>query len=270
MRDPVVAGTFYPALPAQLRTAVERLLVREREPRDVPAVIVPHAGYLYSGPTAGKTYASTRLPDRLVLLGPNHTGAGAALSVMAAGVWRTPLGEVSVDEPLAGELLQACPGCRADADAHAREHALEVQLPFLQVMHETFTILPVTVGTYGREDLFSLGHALAQMMERHPGEIGLVVSSDMNHYESAATNRKKDGKALEAVLALDAHALLDTVRRENVSMCGAAPAAAALHALKTLGVNRAELVDYTHSGLVTGDSSEVVSYAGVRFWKEGV
>lgn len=169
LREPAVAGSFYPGHPAQLRTAVERLLVREREPRKVWAVVVPHAGYLYSGATAGKVYACSDLPSRLVILCPNHTGFGLPFSVFAGGAWRTPLGEVPVDEALAQELLDACALCGADERAHLREHAIEVQLPFLQVMLERFSFVPVVVGSQSPAALAQLGAALASVLRAHGG-----------------------------------------------------------------------------------------------------
>jgi len=268
VRTPAVAGMFYPSHPAQLRTAVERLLVRERAPRAVRAVVVPHAGYLYSGATAGRVYACAPLPSRLLILCPNHTGLGPPLSVFARGSWRTPLGEVPVDEALASALLEACPLCEADESAHRREHAVEVQLPFLQVVVEDPRIVPIAVGTSDFAALTSLAAGLAEAVRASGGEAVLIVSSDMNHYESARENRRKDDLALAALLALDAAGLNRVVREEHISMCGAAPAVAAVVAARALGATEADLVDYTHSGQVTGDDEEVVSYAGVRIFKE--
>jgi len=268
VRTPAVAGMFYPSHPAQLRTAVERLLVREREARPVRAAVVPHAGYIYSGATAGRVYACAALPVRLLVLCPNHTGIGPPVSVYARGAWRTPLGEVPVDEALASSLLEACPLCEADESAHRREHAIEVQLPFLQVLLGEPRVVPVVVGTSDFAALASLGAGLAEAVRSSGGEAAILVSSDMNHYESARENRRKDDLALAPLLALDAAGLHRVVREQHISMCGAAPAVAAIVAARALGAAEADLVDYTHSGQVTGDDEEVVSYAGVRIFKE--
>ena len=267
VRMPAVAGAFYPGRPDQLRTAVERFLVRMAEPVTPLAVIVPHAGYIYSGSTAGKTYASVNLPKTLIILCPNHTGLGAPLAFASGGRWRTPLGDVDVDEALARSLGAACPGLRDDALAHEREHAVEVQLPFLQVMLGGFTFVPVVVGIQSLSDLESLGKAMAEVVAGAGRPVALVVSSDMNHYEDVKTNRDKDSAAIDAILRLDPAALHRVVRERRISMCGYAPAVAALYACNALGADRAELVDYTHSGMVTGDVAEVVSYAGVRIFK---
>jgi hypothetical protein len=264
---PVVAGTFYPSHPDQLRTSVERFLVRTMEPVVASAMIVPHAGYIYSGSTAGKTYACADLPRRLVILCPNHTGLGARLALDSEGSWRTPLGDVPVDARLAQALSAAFPALEDDPLAHRREHAIEVQLPFLQVLLGAFSFLPVVVGTRALGELEALGLAMAKVVSECEERVAIVVSSDMNHYEDAKTNRAKDSVALEAVLRLDPPGLFQVVNERHISMCGVAPAVAALFACQRLGADRAELVDYTDSGMVTGDESQVVSYAGVRIFK---
>ncbi len=268
VRDPVVAGAFYPGTRAQLETAAERLLVRTTEPKRVLVLMVPHAGYIYSGSTAGKAIASAELPKRLIILCPNHTGLGTPISCWRRGAWMTPLGEVPIDEDLADRLLGACPGVEADTQAHLREHSIEVILPFLQTYLEKFTFVPVAVATQKLETLLDLGRGLAQVLASTEPETALIVSTDMNHYESASTNRQKDDLALDAVTRLDAEALHQAVITNQISMCGFAPAVAAISAAVQLGADRSEVVDYTHSGMVTGDDREVVSYAGVRIWKD--
>ncbi len=267
LRLPVVAGTFYPSHPEQLKTAVERFLVREREALEVIALMAPHAGYLYSGSTAGKVYACSILPERLFILCPNHTGLGQPLAVYRKGAWRTPLGDVEVDEEMAAALLESCPECSPDEMAHLREHAVEVQLPFLQVMLGRFKIVPIAVGTSSVKALESLGNGLAKACGAAKGRAAIIISSDMNHYEPAAVNRRKDEATLAAMTALDAKRLYDTVTESGVTMCGFGPAVAAIAAANALGPCEADVVDYTHSGMVTGDDAEVVSYAGVRIWR---
>jgi len=268
VREPAVAGAFYPGLPAQLRQTVERLLVRMEEPVSPLALLVPHAGYVYSGATAGKAYASSNLPNRLIILCPNHTGLGAPLSCMDRGSWRTPLGDVPLDANLASALLGACPDVRVDPTAHLREHSIEVQLPFLQTYLEGFRFVPLAVGMQDYDSLAKLGLGLAEVLRAHGGEAAILVSTDMNHYESASENRRKDDLALNAVKALDARALHEVCLRERISMCGFAPTVSAIVAARACGANRADVVDYTHSGLITGDDQQVVSYAAVRIWKD--
>lgn len=269
VRTPAVAGAFYPGHPLQLKTAVERFLVRTVEPVRALAVIVPHAGYIYSGATAGKTYASVVLPKKLIILCPNHTGYGEALSLMVSGTWATPLGEVPIDDDLASALLSEVPQLADDASAHRREHAVEVQLPFLQVLLGSFSFVPVALGTHDYATLETLGHGMARVLSASKEPAAIVVSSDMNHYEDAHTNRAKDDLALEAVTKLAPKELHRIVLTRHITMCGFAPAVAALVAANDLGADKSEVVDYTHSGMVTGDDDQVVSYAGVRIYKAG-
>ena len=268
IRVPTVAGAFYPAHPLQLKTAVERFLVRTTDPVTATALIVPHAGYIYSGATAGKTFAAVDLPRRLFILCPNHTGMGSPLSCWSRGAWATPLGETLVDEELAALLMASAPLVQHDELAHRREHAVEVQLPFLQVYLGSFSFVPVVVGTQDFEQLEALGRGLARAAEAVSPAAAIIVSSDMNHYESASVNRQKDEQALHTVLSLDPAALYRVVHQRHITMCGYAPAVSALVAAHLLGAHRAEVVDYTHSGQITGDDAEVVSYAGVRIYKE--
>jgi hypothetical protein len=269
VRAPAVAGAFYPGHPQQLKTAVERFLVRTLAPLTPMAVIVPHAGYIYSGATAGKTFACVDLPRRLVILCPNHTGWGEPLSCMASGRWSTPLGEVPVDEALAASLMAEVPGLADDPSAHRREHAVEVQLPFLQVMLGDFRFVPICVGTHDYADLEALGLGMARALRASEDPACIVVSSDMNHYEDAKTNRTKDDLALAALEKRDPRGLHSVVLSRHISLCGFAPAVSALVACNEMGADRVELVDYTHSGMVTGDDDQVVSYAGLRIYKEG-
>jgi len=265
-RKPVVAGAFYPGIAAQLRHSVENFLTREREMLSPRLLLVPHAGYIYSGATAGRSFACSELPKRLFILGPNHTGMGAGISVWPEGSWMTPLGEVVIDADLAERLLSAGGPAESDREAHLREHSIEVQLPFIQVRYEGVKIVPVCVGVRRFQDLIDLGESLARACEGIERETAFVVSSDMNHYESAAVNREKDEKAISAFTALDPEGLYGAVLENEISMCGFAPAVAALHAAKLLGAENAGLIDYTHSGMMTGDDDEVVSYAGMRAW----
>jgi MEMO1 family protein len=266
IRNPVVAGTFYPGNSLQLQNAVEKLLVREMEMRKPLFLLVPHAGYIYSGSTAGKAFAASELPSRIVILGPNHTGMGAPVSVWSKGSWLNPLGEVKIDEELAELLLSNSGSAKEDTLAHLREHSIEVQLPFLQVRYENIKIVPVCVAVHKYEDLIKLGDSMAKAFEDIKDDVAFVVSSDMNHYENAGACIIKDGKAIDAMVNLDPQKLYEVVIENKITMCGSASAVAALQAVKKMGAKHCEILDYSHSGMVTGDESEVVSYAGLRAW----
>jgi MEMO1 family protein len=264
-RSPAVAGRFYPADPKTLREEVERLIGGTRPPtgpRGI-ALLVPHAGYIYSGRVAAAAFTSVRLPQRTVILGPNHTGEGEAIAVMDRGSWELPLGAAAIDERLAGDILSACRTARVDAAAHRREHSLEVQIPFLQCLVEGFRFVPICVGTLQLPLLLDLGRALAEVLDRAEDEVLLVISSDMSHYIPAAEAERQDRKAIDRILAIDPEGLHRVVLGEAISMCGIAPAVAGLEAARRLGARSAKLIAYSHSGEASGDLDSVVGYAGV-------
>lgn len=271
VRKPVVAGKFYPAEREALREQVAGLLggapsseaFGERaRPR---AVMVPHAGYVYSGRCAAEVFRSLELPQSVLLLGPNHTGRGADFSAAPEDYWLTPLGSVAIDRALLDAIAARFPDLRPDASAHRGEHSLEVQVPFLQALRQDVRVAPIAIGTHDPARLAAFGDALAEVIGAWEEAPLLVISSDMTHYEPAEEARVKDEQALAALESLDPRALLEVVSRERITMCGVAPAAAALVALRRLGAERGLVRAYTHSGIVTGDDRDVVAYAGVTF-----
>lgn len=268
-RQPAVAGLFYPAQAAPLLDAVASLFAGAPDaPPPAVAVMAPHAGYVYSGRTAARALGALAVPRRCVVVAPNHTGEGDAAqggSVFALGVLGTPAGDVPVDETLAAALIAECPYLADDPVAHRREHAVEVLLPLLLARRPDVVVVPVVLAWNDWPRARALGEALARAVRAAGEPVLLVASSDMNHYEPAAVAEHKDRLALDALEAMDGEALLDVTRKHRVSMCGRVPAAAVAHAARALGAAGGRLVDYSHSGLVTGDPSQVVSYAGVIF-----
>jgi len=265
IRPPVVAGRFYPRDPNELREQVRTFLNQTPQPRPVRALgcIAPHAGYMYSGGVAGAVFAAINIPQVCLVLCPNHKGVGHALAIVSDGAWETPLGDIPIDTPLAATLKQRCPLLQEDSSAHRSEHAIEVELPFLQMRQPQLSFVPISVGTGQFEILENLGHAIADVIAAHAGDVLIVASSDMNHYESDAVTRVKDHIAIEPILALDARALYDAVTRQHISMCGFGPAVTMLTAAAKLGATSAELIRYATSGEVSGDLDTVVGYAGV-------
>ena len=264
IRPPAVAGRFYPADRALLAQQVDSFLEPvEVPPRPAIACLVPHAGYIYSGHVAGAVYARLDLPARFILLGPRHYPRGAQMAILSEGAWRTPLGDAQIDAPIAAELRSACPLLREDSVAHQSEHALEVQLPFLQRRAGNFRFVPIALGNVRYDELETLGRSLAKVVAAAAEPVLIVASSDMNHYESDAVTRVKDRKALDRILALDPQGLFDVVQREKISMCGVGPAVSVIVAARELGAAEAELVRYATSGDVNGEREEVVGYAGV-------
>jgi MEMO1 family protein len=269
VRQPAVAGRFYPLQPEELAQQIVKFCptsapasandVRQR----ALACVVPHAGYMYSGHVAGAVYARLALPHRFILIGPRHYPRGAAQAILSEGSWQTPLGQAQIDSSLATELKRACPDLSEDAIAHRDEHAIEVQLPFLQKLAGNFRFVPIALGPLHYSALESLGRALAEVVARQTEPALLIASSDMNHYEPDDVTRRKDALAIEQMLARDAKGLHDIVRREGITMCGYGPAVAALIAANLLGAAQAELVRYATSGDINGDRDAVVGYAGV-------
>ncbi len=271
IRQPAVAGRFYPANPQRLRAEVESYTAAPAEaPAEVKiralGCVVPHAGYMYSGHVAGAVYRRLEFPQQMVILCPNHTGMGEPLAIMSEGAWQTPLGEIAIDEELATELKRQMPLLSEDDVAHRAEHALEVQLPFLQVLAPGFQFVPIAVGTSNFEVLSSLGVVIGNTLAKR-GERSLVIaSSDMNHYESDTVTRVKDRRAIDQLLALDARGLYDVVKDGHISMCGYGPAVVMLTAARKLGATKAELIRYATSGDVSDDREMVVGYAGIVVW----
>ncbi len=268
MRAPAVSGRFYPGTRPELERTVRILL--DAAPAEPPAAaraaMAPHAGYAYSGLTAAHVFARVDIPPVVVILAPNHTGvchAPGGASLWETGAFRTPLGDVTVDEALADALLAASPLVAPDHAAHAQEHAVEVELPFLQLRRADVRIVPLVLAWDAWDGCEALGRALAGLVERWPERVLLLASSDLNHYEAASVSMRKDRRALEAITALDGAELLARCRREHISMCGRAPMATVLAAIRALGAVRAEIVHYSHSGMVTGEEEAVVGYGGV-------
>lgn len=264
VRQPAVAGAFYPAEPDKLRKELARCLSEKSgSKKKAIGIVVPHAGYIYSGAVAGMVYNQTELPERFIILSPNHTGLGEPYSIMPRGEWLTPLGRALIDEELASSFMKNCPLLREDETAHVREHSLEVQIPFLQILKKDFRFVPLTLSFLPFESCKKVGTALARTIREAGENILIIASSDMNHYESQEIAERKDRLAIEKILALDPEGLYETVKKNGISMCGIIPTTAMLVAARELGAKKGELIKHATSGDVTGDYSSVVGYAGL-------
>lgn len=223
---------------------------------------------MYSGATAGIAYSNVVVPDRVILVGPNHQGTGSPYAVFDAGAWRTPSGDVPIAGALAAELLDRCELLTSDTRAHRAEHSLEVQVPMLQRANPQVQIVPVLIGgrwpdAGGRGELRMIGESIAEVVREYGKPVLLVASTDLNHYEDQETSHVKDKLVLDAVVRLDADGLMQRVKEVEVSMCGVAATYVVLVAAKKLGAQRAELLDYRTSGAVSGDFTRVVGYGAV-------
>jgi MEMO1 family protein len=280
VRYPAVAGSWYAGTPNNLRHQIEELFthrlgpgsipqVVKDGPRDIVGLVVPHAGYMASGPIAAHAYhhlAKDGKPDIVVIFGPNHTGHGSALSIMNEGAWRTPLGDVEVDTETANNILRASSIIDVDDRAHVYEHSIELQLPFLQYLYGSrFRFVPVCFMMQDLESSREVGKATAKALE---GKNGLVIAStDLTHYEPQDRAEKKDRMAIDAALEMDETRYYQTVEAYGISTCGYGPTVAAITAAKQLGAKNAELLCYGTSGDVLGDRSAVVGYASIAFTK---
>ena len=264
-RSPAVAGQFYPGNEASLVKTLNDLIpdIQPEEKKEALAVISPHAGYIYSGGVAGETIGRVKVPENVIILGPNHTGHGASIALMDQGSWDMPMGEVPVNNELAAEIAKSTPLIQVDEVAHRFEHSLEVQVPFLQHMQKNLTIAPLVVSHVSYETCVSVGNGLAEAIKNYGKPVLIVASTDMTHYESRQSASSKDGMALECIKALDPEGLYNTVVGNRISMCGIMPTTVALIAAIALGAKKAELIRYTDSGEASGDTSKVVGYAGL-------
>jgi MEMO1 family protein len=266
-REPIVAGQYYPSTSSQLRDMVRSFIDEKAEKQEAIGAVLPHAGYVYSGAVAGAVLSRVKLTGTVIIMGPSHTGRGEAFSVMAEGTWKTPLGEATIDSELAQKLLSVSRYLKADSLAHKYEHSVEVQLPFLQYLNKDIKFVPIVLGQGSGEVYKEIGKDIARTLRETQRDVLIIASSDMNHYETQEATRKKDGQAIEAMLALDEDELLRRVTKFDISMCGYAPATALISAAKELGAGNAELVKYQTSGDVSGDYAAVVGYAGIIILK---
>jgi MEMO1 family protein len=280
IRRPTVASQFYEGDAEALRAQIKGCFLHKIGPQKLPTVnshihprnivglICPHAGYMYSGPVAASAYfelAQDGKPDTVVLLGPNHTGYGSALSLMSEGVWQTPLGDIEIDSKMANDILHETSIIDKDELAHRYEHSIEVQLPFLQYLYgNSFKIVPICFLMQDYDSAVEVGRALEEVV--NATNTVIIASSDMTHYEPAKKATEKDQAALKAVTDLDAKRFYETVEAQNITACGYAPITALITFANGVCA-KAQLLNYHNSGDITGDPSSVVGYAAVSFRK---
>lgn len=277
IRQPAVAGQFYPADPRELASNIEDCFTHKLGPGKTPpapqapgplvGIVSPHAGYMYSGPVAAHAYyASSARTDltTFIILGPNHWGTGSGVATYKEGSWRTPLGEVEIDQEAAKELAETSGLVDFDEMAHRNEHSIEVQVPFLQhVFTKRFKILPVSMALQDRVTAVELGQAVAAVTAKR--KAFLIASSDFTHYQDHKTASRKDAELVKAIEKLDVNQYYTTLERLDVSACGYGPIAAVMTASKILGAKQGRLLKYATSGDTTGDYSSVVGYASIAF-----
>jgi hypothetical protein len=264
MRQPAVADRFYPGSPQALSKAVTGLFPTAKTTKKTKAlaIVSPHAGYVYSGALAAETFFAVEIPETVIILGPNHHGQGAPVALSTL-TWDMPLGRVPVDREIADHLLEISQLIKIDETAHKFEHSLEVQVPFLQMLQKNLHIVPLVLSRISYPLCEEVAESLAETINGSDKDLLIVASSDMSHYEPRRVTEQKDRSALKCIERLDPYELYRTVLDNHISMCGVIPVVIAILAAKACGAKQSKLVGYTDSGYVSGDTDQVVGYAGV-------
>lgn len=287
IRNAAVAGQFYPGSEKNLKQQIEECFLDKRGIGVIPSIkkggtplkglVVPHAGFVYSGAIASHSYARLAergFADTFIILGPNHTGMGSGVSIMTEGAWKTPFGSVPLDSSLAQTISTGI--IDQDKTAHTYEHSIEVQLPFLQYIAKgrKFEFVPLCMMMQDYETIQDVGAILAEAIKKSKKNVVIIASSDFSHagfnYRSMPPQgmrvdtyaEKQDAIAIERILALDPEGLIKTVEEHNITMCGYGPIATMLFVTKKLGATKAELLKYGTSYDVHPDSS-CVGYGAI-------
>ena len=263
IRRPAAAGRFYSGNPRVLTEEVKRFLQSSIPRQKAIGVVSPHAGYSCSGHVAGMVFARVEIPQKVIILGTNHTGYGAEASIMDHGSWDMPMGAVKIDELLSHSILEHSDIVQSDSLAQMNEHSVEVQVPFLQYLQPDLQIVPIVLGLHDFSVCKSVAQGIVKAIQNRSEDILMVASTDLTHYEPQSIAEKKDNRIIEKIKQMDAKGLLDLVIRERITMCGVMPVTTMLLAAKEMGAKGAHLVKYTTSGEVTGDFDRVVGYAGM-------
>jgi AmmeMemoRadiSam system protein B len=271
IRAPIFAGTWYPGDKDTLQKSIHGFLAKAKKDQlsgNLKAIVVPHAGHIYSGQTAAHAYRLVQGMDiqRVIMIGPSHQHRFHGVSVNGRSGYMTPLGMVPVDLPVVKQLILADDMIRYVPEAHNREHCLEIQLPFLQTVLNRFHIIPIIMG--GQD--FHTCSALAEVLIKVAGPLRktiILASTDLSHFHSDTQAKKLDGEFIRHVKAMDAEGLTECLSSRTCEACGGGPVITTLLTAKGLGANGTEILGYTHSGEITGDNRRVVGYMSAAFFK---
>jgi len=292
IRKPAVAGLFYDSKPEDLKKSIENCFKHRLGPGKIPKLgiprdfnefenktsgnyqkniygsIIPHAGYVYSGPIAAHAYykiVENGYPETFVLLCPNHTGLGTGISIFNEGKWNTPFGDVEVDVEFANEMILNSDFINCDNLAHTNEHSCEVHLPFLQYFSNDFKIVPIVMWIQDMETSKDIAEAIVKTTKKLKRPVSIIASTDLTHYESSSVAEKKDTLILDAIKNMDEFALLNSVENHNITMCGYGPTIATIKASRAFGAKKGEILKYGNSGDISGDLNSVVGYCSGIF-----
>jgi MEMO1 family protein len=265
LRTPYAAGYFYPGTAAGLKAELARYIDKKARKEETVGLLVPHAGYVYSGAVTGAVISRIVMKNTFIIIGPSHSGLGKPFSVMTGGTWQTPLGKVEIDSELAEKIVASSRYFEEDVEAHREEHAIEVQLPFLQYLKPDVRIVPIILYDAPAAAYVQMGKDIAAAIKELKKDAVIMASGDMTHHESAAIAKEKDLSAVEAMISLDIEELTRRYKTRRITMCAYPAAVCLISAAKELGATGGELVKYQSSGDATGDYDDVVAYAGVIF-----
>jgi AmmeMemoRadiSam system protein B len=280
LRQPAVAGAFYPDNPERLVELIESCFLDDAGVGHIPEqgsfdgeeypinVMVPHAGYQYSGAIASHGYCeivNNGFPEVFIIISPNHTGFGSEVSVFNEGEWITPLGNVEVDSEFANSIIESSKIASADFMAHLREHSIEVQLPFLQYFSSDFKIVPITMGAQTFVTSSDLADAIFEAGNKLNRSYCVIASTDLSHFNNQEKANKVDGFVLEDIEEMNEFKLFEEVVQYNITMCGYGPVMTTIYLSKMCGKKTSEILAYGTSGDVTGDLMSVVGYASGIF-----
>ena len=267
VRRAAVAGSWYPSQPDALAREVDRYLDAAGEPPagNPTAIIAPHAGLMYSGPIAAHAYSLLRGRDIAVavLVGPSHYVGFEGVAIYERGAFDTPFGPVPISEHCADAIAMGSRQIRSHPTAHVREHSLEMQLPFLKRVLPDVEIVPLVMGHQRRDTAHALGEAIAAGVKDRKAVI--VASTDLSHYQTAATAAKLDDKVIQQVRRFDADGLMSLLETFPEHACGGGPTVAVMRAAQLLGAADARVLKYGDSGDVSGDKDAVVGYLAAAF-----
>lgn len=281
IREPVFSGKFYPSNVKQLLNTIEDSFTREDGYGNIPklsrsklkkqeltGVMVPHAGYIYSAGVASHAYyelANDGFPETFIIIGPNHTGIGKPVSVYPEGKWLTPLGGVEIDTEFTSKLIENSEYAEADYTAHMNEHSIEVQLPLLQYFSNDFKIVPIVMGIQDKNTVNDLVNSIINTKNELKTNISILASTDLSHFNNEETANKLDNILLNHIKNMDSDKLLDSVKKDNITMCGYGPVMVAISYCKNIGEGTCKILKYSTSGNITGDYRSVVGYGSALF-----
>ena len=263
IREPIVSGQFYPQKKDELKHLIEEFKPSATLKTSAKGIILPHAGYTYSGSVAITTVGKIIPRKKIIILGPNHTGLGHMFSLWAKGEWIIPSGHIHIDEELAKSILSEGDYIKEDYSAHISEHSIEVELPIIHYFFEDFQFVPIACKRTNLEGYNQVSSQIFEAIKKTKEDILLVASTDLTHYEADSTARKKDRLVIEAIINLDEQELIKKIHKSNITMCGEAPVAILISCLKKLKAKKAQVALYKTSGDYSGDYDSVVGYVGM-------